>query len=352
MTQAPLEHEGASKDAPVQMDDPSSGSSNSLCGLVRNTSDNELSEKPVREKLKKTSIASISQHATKGQESTREADNSRFVSDEVGRTQPCQLEATTNTNLDPSRGRSLKKRSFDGLEITSPYEDMDAHNEKHNDRSKGHARKRSRDIRKEETSKEVRTVRNVDSTLQEENEAQSTPAESPDLTNNAPRSEELDTLQDSAILQRMDVEPDTENGDIRATRENSSTTVGKVSSDQEMRNSVSGPRKKRSRDQFDTEADREQKQKIAATEELRAQRKSDELERTEDSRPSRDTAVTREGLTVSEQNPESVRNMSDEDDQGAKVSLGRQTSSLKANYAPENSPSSVWKHIYTFPTYQ
>lgn len=322
MTQTPLEHESASKDTTVQTDDPSSGSSNSLCDLVRNTSDNELSEKPVREKLKKTSIASISQHATKGQESTREADNSHFVSDEVGRAEPCQLEATTNTNLDPSRGRSLKKRSLDGLEITSPYEDMDAHNERHNDRSKGHARKRSRDIRKEDIFKEVRTVRNVDSTLQEENEAQSTPAESPDLTRHAPRSEEFGTLQDSAILQRMDVEPDTEKGDTRATRENSSNPTGKVSPDQEMQDSVSGPRKKRSRDQFDTEADREQKQKIAATEELRAQRKSDELERTEDTRASRETAVTREELTVSEQNPESVRNMSDEDDHGAKVSLG------------------------------
>lgn len=321
MTQAPLEHENASKNATVQNNDPLPSSSTSLRASVGNTSDNELSEKPVREKLKKTSIASISQHATKGQESTQEADDSR-VSDEVGRTQPYQLEAISDTNLDPSRGRSLKKRSFDGLEITGSYEDMDAHKENHNDKSKDHARKRSRDIRKEETSKEVRILRSVDSTLQEENESQSTLAESTDLAAYAPRSEESSTLQDPANLQRMDVEPDTGKGDLRVTRDNSLTRIGKFSPDQEMQDSASSPRKKRSRDQFDTEADREQKQKIAATEELRAQRKSDELERTEDSRANRDTVVTREGSTLSEQKSDSMKNISGQDHEGAKVCLG------------------------------
>ena len=49
--------------------------------------------------------------------------------------------------------------------------------------------------------------------------------------------------------------------------------------DHEMNDGAYSPRKKRSRDQMDTEADREQK--IAATEEARAQRRSDELDRSE-----------------------------------------------------------------------
>ena len=49
---------------------------------------------------------------------------------------------------------------------------------------------------------------------------------------------------------------------------------------QELRDSTSSPRKKRSRDQFDADADREQK--IMATEEARAHRRSAEIDRVGD----------------------------------------------------------------------
>ena len=56
-----------------------------------------------------------------------------------------------------------------------------------------------------------------------------------------------------------------------------SDTAGDIYVDREMRDAASGLRKKRSRNHFDAEVDREQK--ILATEGTKAQRQSDELER-------------------------------------------------------------------------
>jgi len=303
MTENPSEQDSVQNDEPTQMETSSHGPSASLRPPPEATSDNDVSEKPVREKLKKTSIASISQHVTKAQEVGQEADASRMSDIDVAQTESSPAEAISKIGMDTSRGRPLRKRSFDGLEITDTYEDTTVDNGTHNERLNGHVRKRSRDVRTGEALKEDRLPRGVDMTLEEETESYAKQAESPKLSGHASDKAETISVQNPEIPQQMEVERDSNLKDVGTAEEESSVVIGKAPSDQEMRDSGPSPRKKRSRDQFDTEADREQKQKIPATEGLRAQRKSDELERTENTRASSESVHSSERSTPFEQEP-------------------------------------------------
>ncbi len=245
------------------------------------------SEKPVREKLKKTSLASMSNHIVGRQERAFKANEENSAAHHMHR--DSSPENQTNKKGVEPRGRPLKKRSFDDLD-TPEGEGNDAgreHVAKAN--ANGHLRKRSRDVRVGETPKENRQPLLAGTPVREEAEDATNGSETSEAFINKPQNA-VDSMPSatetpSQAEMEQDKRPQDVNDPIqygsRALQQESITETEKESADQEMRDSASSPRKKRSRDQFDTEAEREQK--IPATEEARAHRRSDELERGEDS---------------------------------------------------------------------
>ncbi len=279
MTQASLPKGSSQDDQSSKPINVACGPSDSLRPTSENPSDNETSERPVREKLKKTSIASISQHAKKAQHgvlTTEESDVANFAS--------AQKEALPEVGSgeaadDSIRGRPVKKRSFDDLEAAENDGDSAAVNGGQIERTNGHARKRSRDVRTNETVKADRQLRTFDPTVEEEGEDSSSRTELPDTQATALEEAEPNIDASSEITHQMEVEHDLNTGEHGGKAEEVFLETGTDHSDREMPDPAASPRKKRSRDQFDTEVDREQK--IPATEEAKAQRRSVELERTE-----------------------------------------------------------------------
>ncbi|KAL8824552.1 MAG: hypothetical protein Q9191_004977 [Dirinaria sp. TL-2023a] len=215
-------------------------------------SDNETSEGPVREKLKKTSIASI----------PRQSELNQHTGDRTGEPSPSiaqVLDNPTSTIQEAAtqlRGRPTRKRSFDetGTEKTAH-----AHNQPEASILSGRERKRS---------KEVSSTRSFSVKDQEQKPASFPvledavqPAQAAESGNEAPQVSERSEENEELV---------------------SSASVHPNSTDQEMQDSVFSPRKKRSRDQWDAELQREQK--IIATEESKAHRRSEEHERQKDTR--------------------------------------------------------------------
>ena len=243
------------QDAPTengvrQMGDPSDLSvaqNRSLHPATDSASDNEASERPVREKLKKTSIASIPKS---GINSLR--NDSSMEPDTI---LPYQhTEDNTSRNQDAvqagaeSRGRSQRKRSFEDLEAQEdtssdrPLKEQSGH----------HSRKRSRDI-------------GVGDDM-EEHERLKAPGHIPVLEEN----------EDEVNVAGKEMSGSRDQNAEEATQDLSRSSL-QDNNDQEMRDSALSPRKKRSRDQLDSETHREQK--IPATEEAKAHRRSEESER-------------------------------------------------------------------------
>ena len=209
-------------------------------------SDNDASERPVREKLKKTSIASIPKSGLNPPRNDFAIEPESRIEGQRSREDSSAAHEPVKAEVVP-RGRPLRKRSFDDLE---PEEDSVG------DRSiaepSGHVRKRSRDVRLgEEIKGDERLRRPGQIPVQEEEEGEEGMLDK-DL--GAPRS-----------------------GDKKQITNDLSRSSDQDVVDQEMRDSAFSPRKKRSRDQFDTETHREQK--IPATEEAKAHRRSEENER-------------------------------------------------------------------------
>lgn len=304
MTQTPPDQQSAQNHDLTQEEGHSHDPSASLRPRPETTSDNDVNEKPVREKLKKTSIASISQHTMKTQGSGQMADDNRTSDVEVAQAEAPTDKGASKAGLDLSRGRPLKKRSFDGLEIIDTYEDIIVNDRTHSERRNGHVRKRSRDVRTGEILKGDRSSHGMDTTLEEDTEDSTNQAESPQPTGHDSKREETTAVQESVNHQKMEVEHVADHQTVGASDWGPSMEIGKTTTDHEMRDLAPSPRKKRSRDQFDTEeADREpkQKQKVPATEESRAQRKSDEMKRTESKRSSSESELLREVPTPLEQ---------------------------------------------------
>lgn len=169
-------------------------------------SDGDGGERPVREKLKKTSIAGLSQQAT---ESGRaEKTNGSDTHEEMN---------LSDEGINTQRGRPTRKRSFEDLQ----QEDIQPHPEAVNDtvspsRNSAHKRMRSRDVTTtENVSSNTKNQPKTEEAIQEENQS---PEESIAMQNH-PRSSQLDTAQPLAPIAN-----------------------GKE---------ASSPQKKRSRDQFD-----------------------------------------------------------------------------------------------------
>ncbi|KAL9097365.1 MAG: hypothetical protein Q9163_006352 [Psora crenata] len=247
-------------------------------------SDNDTGERPVREQLKKASLASISgdpaQPTFAQPEEKNDMHSSAMVASRTART-------TESGGKEESRGRPVKKRSFDDLDstendqVTLPKENKDITN--------GHARKRSRDVRAG-VPQRAHDKPSPRSPLHEELEGSLANSSRPGNVVTIAPLEHTGKVSDNMKSNVFTYE----NSKVGAEKKQRSTPLGsqsgmpeaeppviqkKAGADQESREGAASPRKKRSRDQLDTEQDREQK--IAATEEVRAQRLSNDLDRSE-----------------------------------------------------------------------
>lgn len=211
---------------------------------VDSASDNDTSERPVREKLKKTSLASLPRDSFTSPRAHTEPERDDVMLTHHAEEDPVPNEQSTGVRPG-TRGRPLRKRSFDDIE-PAESDTFQVSTDVISDTG-GHARKRSRDVR-------VGVAFDGES---RKRGAPEIPVQEVDEQN----------LSDNEMVELEDARSP-ESGAL-------SPIQGAV--DEDMTDSNLLPRKKRSRDQFDTDTDREQK--IPATEEAKAQRRSEESER-------------------------------------------------------------------------
>ncbi|KAI4123384.1 MAG: hypothetical protein LQ338_005281 [Usnochroma carphineum] len=221
-------------------------------------SDNETGERPVREKLKKTSIASM----PRNEPSARQLDTTiESISTSKPEIPPGR---STSDNETPSptsesRGRLSRKRSYDDTVEAAGEAPTGTH---HDEDDAKHARKRSRDVRAAQPH--VRTSSTAP--------GQSPPEEEP-------------------------------NSDMSGNDE---------ATNQETERSAQSPRKKRSRQEFDVDAQRGQK--IAATDEAKAFRRSEDSERGQLLLPEDKSTFTVDSNVHEEQQPRSEEPLATQQD--------------------------------------
>ena len=237
----------------------------------------EVNEGPVREKLKKTSITSLSGQVEPY--SRAEPEEEQRESDKKNTLQAKILPTDGNPeNDDESRGRPIRKRSFE-----DPGVDKQTENEfdKAVNRSyEGRQRKRSKDVHANRVAwTETQERGLLKSPVSEEVEEVTTECEIP-VPNTV-----------ANTLTRLDSEHRSAAEDI---------------ADQEMSDHLFSPRKKRSRDPLDADPHREQK--IVATEEARAHRRSEEFERSE-ILPIKDKGEQMNGTMIEGPTPEHVERL-------------------------------------------
>lgn len=254
--------------------DDSRNHASTLRPMSESLSDNDTSEKPVREKLKKTSLASMSGQQGKFPQTVLAAgtDTMNNSVQSVNVTAKGKLPEDETASMDSSRARLGKQRSFENLEATGG----------------GQLEKTEQQSR----PCDVVAANNIET----DRPHQPTEASSEELSKSRVsngRYEASEAAASTGIL-KPDSSPKTATKNDPAQKEETTGSTGQIARsgkpnqierqqehnvDQEMKDGTYSPRKKRSRDQFDTEADREQK--IVATEEARAQRRSEELDRAE-----------------------------------------------------------------------
>ena len=200
-------------------------------------SDNETSEKPLREKLKKASLASIPKQMTPGLRARDQEGMVGVIQTEDEVKDISENKDNTNEFTEP-RGRQMGKRSHEdveGLEVS--------YNAAPSNESSKHRRKESRDMHLGSVVMEEHSrTRSSEATAAEQEDAVGLGRNS-----SQPGEGRVDVLTDSAW----------------------GHDVGRNGED-----TTFSPRKKRSREQVDTEVDRELK--IAATDGARARRSSEE----------------------------------------------------------------------------
>ena len=357
---------------PTAQRNASNGPTKNLDPSTDSASDNDASERAAREKLKKTSIASISQHVMVGHDSATmvqdpgpKAHDDLVTMPDSAPNDHAPANEQTKPDVDATRGRPVRKRSFDDLEAADAEANKRESLERREEKSNGHARKRSRDVRVGEPIKEDGRSRGITVAVEEEAEdamiqkdshepmdkdmhelqeagdvAEHNDVHDPmdkdgqeqedagdpvaNKESNHPMGNHVQKLERStsrgintlngaemeeddqrdeagesaqrpseaatnSISEEAEMEEDghrDEAGEpVQRTSEAATNSVSEEAenetSDHEMRDSTVSPRKKRSRDQFDPDLDREQK--IAATKETRAHRRSDEMSRGETS---------------------------------------------------------------------
>lgn len=246
-------------------------SASSLHRASDSASDNDTSERPVREKLKKASIASIPKNDLVNPNTHMETSQADSISTQHVEGDPVVQRKTVDPSVS-SRGRSLRKRSFEDFETT------EGDGVEVDDLSIGtpsrHARKRSRDVRiGEGLEGEIRPSGEAKIPMQE--------------------------LDEQNFNDNEMIEPD--NSPPMSVSQNVANPL-----DQDMRDSAFSPRKKRSRD-LDTDTYREQK--IPATKGIKAMRSSDEIEPDVLPQTSNNNPTPAED-TATNQQPEMVKQVS------------------------------------------
>lgn len=172
----------------------------------RDNSDGDGGERPVREKLKKTSIAALSQQA--GEPIVTE------TTDAIHNDEATNSLEDSNTQ----RGRPARKRSFEDLQQEDIQPNQAVDNTTSPNRNSTHKRMRSRDVNSAENVPNTKSQPRTEDVIEEENHSGPPIAQTED-TNETEMSTQTNTTQKSRT------EP---NGDA-----------------------ILSPKKKRSRDQFD-----------------------------------------------------------------------------------------------------
>lgn len=290
--------------------DASNGPSKSLHPPRDSVSDNDASERATREQLKKTSIASLSKHATEFQDIIPRSDDIPMsIPDSIQNEQSSKKE-NPRPDVDNTRGRPMRKRSFDDLGAADAEVEKREASEKRGEKWNGHVRKRSRDVRAGEPFKEDGRSRGITIPVQEETEDAIDEKEPQEPMDSSGHTAEEHTAEAIQIHSDAEIEVDGNDMEVReparqktgGTTPPTPTEAEKELMDQEMRDSTASPRKKRSRDQFDSDPDREQK--IAATEETRAHRRSDEIDRAKNLSLNGQPLVRQQGPTTTQNEPD------------------------------------------------
>lgn len=261
-------------------------------------SDNDASERPVREKLKKTSIAAMPKYGI-----IPARDDAEGAGDDVMTSHNIEegpaLGEQGAQNAAESRGRPSRKRSFEDTKTTESHE-----MENTAENPSAQIRKRSRDVKVGEPRKE----------------------------NGGPTSS-LGASVEEQIEEQNDHEVLSDFAEGKAVEEAGTPPPNDEPVDHVMRESALSPRKKRSRDRFEEEIDREQK--IAATEETRARKRSQEEER-EQTRPTATTneeAVEVESLNGHPVSPKETMSNSEKDEEN-EVNFYKIMHEINANPIP------------------
>ncbi|KAL9629169.1 MAG: hypothetical protein Q9164_006992, partial [Protoblastenia rupestris] len=264
------------------MQQSSRDTSPSMQNASGSASDNDTGERPVREKFKKASLVSMS---GKSSQATLEQPLQETRLHGAKTTTPVAASEVEPTGTGRSRGRPIKKRSLDDLDSTGKFhatlpEVAASH-------TNGHARKRSRDVRAGVPLR-VDDKMSVTSPLDEKDRESAGVSDLNFVNRHVPLESDMakpEMMETIAPIEEQ-AEGNANGNPIIKPLEGGAepegeapTAMQSADAPQEKREGAASPTKKRSRDQLDTELDREQK--IAATEELRAQRLSSELDRSQ-----------------------------------------------------------------------
>ncbi len=210
---------------------------------IESASDNDNGERPVREKLKKTSIATLPRSGVTAGSAEDTVDYDEVMASQTAGPR----RRADDENLEQEiRGRPTRKRSHDDLENTDEKtEGTRRHsNTLEKDGQEGHARKRSKDIKSNTSSREI---------------------------------ERRKTSGEDRLVEE-DTQEGKEDNSMSESEGRAGTPSGQAEAmEEDQLHGVLSPRKKRSRDQV--EQDHDKKQKVAATEEERARRNSEEEEK-------------------------------------------------------------------------
>lgn len=265
--------------------------------VAESLSDNDANEKDARDRLRQTTLASMSRPKA---ETTLNQDDKQET---VERPMSNGAFGQYNAQGESPRGRTVRKRSFDGSDQPEP--EVVSTEQDNKDVANGHARKRSRDVHSLDTSRpNSRAVKPLGTSLHEDIEeiAEMEHTDGLQAQPSVVTSKDDDQEGNEATMSVHDQDP------------KHVITEGNMDKDQEMKEGSVSPRRKRSREHLDSDAVREQK--IAATEEARAQRRSDEINRIETG-----VSIPKNGSKISDGHSSigSVGQEADDNSKGAQV---------------------------------
>ena len=221
----------------VEIEDPTSKSPSGQADLQQDIdSGSDTGEKPVRERLKHTTIAKSAPDAY----DRVEEDNDAPMEESSGEAMASE---TVGNNIG-GQPRPARKRSLEDLNNPEDFKDSQT------SITGGHIRKRSRDVKTGDVTKNDSRRVSPEPTVEEENEDTSISSQ----TNGDIEDNEGPNADNVSSVEMNTPPPEKQTGS--------------------QSSAILSPRKKRSRDHLESDTQREQK--IAATDETRARRSSEE----------------------------------------------------------------------------